>query len=322
MDLIHREYIGNGKALDFALISGYFTLDILTTIAFGAPLGFLTKNEDVFDYIKTSAQFFPIMELGSNHPTIFNILNSPLMASAQPKPTDKFGLGAILGHTNQVIDERFAAGAKPKNDMLGSFIKHGLSKLECQSESMLQLLAGADSTATALRTTVLHILTSPYVYGKLVKEIHETVSTGKASSPVIKNSEAQALPYLRAVIMEGLRMFMPLNGLAGRLPPKGGFTLNEVFIPEGTETGFAVYSMLRREDLFGHDADTFRPERWIDNDPAFIQSMEKNHELVFGSGRSSCLGKNIALMELRKTIFEVSKARPLDSFVGTPTDLF
>lgn len=306
IEVIRRDYIAKNKALDFAIIAAYFTLDILTQIAFGGALGFLTKNEDVFNYLQSSTDFYPIMELGSNHPTIFNFLKSPIMAGAQPKPTDKVGFGAVVGHTHKVVAERFAKDAKDQQDMLGSFVRHGLTELECQSESLLQLLAGADSTSTALRSTMLFILTSPYVYAKLGKEIRDTVDAGKASSPVIKNSEAQALPYLRAVIMEGLRMFMPLQGLAGRLPPKGGANLNGVFIPEGTEIGIATYTMLKRTDLFGPDADTFRPERWIEGDKEFIKSMEKNHELIFGAGRSSCLGKQIAWMELRKAFFEVN----------------
>ena len=52
--------------MDFAKIAQFFTLDSLTTIAFGYRSGFVTKNEDVYDYLKTSTAFFPIMELGTN----------------------------------------------------------------------------------------------------------------------------------------------------------------------------------------------------------------------------------------------------------------
>ncbi|KAK5275629.1 hypothetical protein LTR40_012736, partial [Exophiala xenobiotica] len=99
---------------------------------------------------------------------------------------------------------------------------------------------------------------------------------------------------------------MPLQGLAGRVSPyPDGATVNGVFIPPGTEVGIATYAMGHRRDFYGPDADTFRPERWIDNDPETIKGYGRINELVFGAGRSSCLGKRIALMELRKAIFEL-----------------
>ncbi len=313
LDLIQRAYVDKNEAMDFAVLAGYFTLDILTQIAFGQALGFLIKNEDLYDYHKSSSQFYPIMELSSNHPMILSILRSRIMQGAAPKPTDKIGFGAIVGVAHKAVAERFGPDPKKVQDMLGSFVNHGLTQQECEVETLLQILAGADSTATALRTTFLFILTSPSAYVRLREEIAAAVESGDVSYPVIKNSEAQNLRYLEACIQEGLRMFMPLQGLAGRVSPSpDGATVNGVFIPPGTEVGIATYAMGHRRDFYGPDADTFRPERWIDNDPETIKGYERINELVFGAGRSSCLGKRIALMELRKAIFEVSP-------VGTPS---
>jgi cytochrome P450 len=241
-------------------------LDILTQIAFGQALGFLVKNEDLDDDHKSSAAFYPIMELSSNHPTILSILNSRVMQGAAPKPTDKIGFGAIVGVAHKAVAARFGPDAKKIPDMLGSFIDHGLTQQECEVESLLQILAGADSTATA-RTTFLFILASPSAYAKLRCEITAAVDLGNVSFPVIKNTEAQSLPYLQACIQEGLRMFIPLPGLAGRISPyPDGATVNGIFIPPGTEVGIATYAVGHRRDIYGPDADTFRPERWIEND--------------------------------------------------------
>jgi len=189
--------------------------------------------------------------------------------------------------------------------MIGSFVRHGLTQTECESETLLQILAGSDSTATTLRSAFLYILTTPYVYANLLTEIKSAIEAGKVSYPVIKNSEAQSLPYLQACIKEGLRMYQPLCGLASRLSPPSGATVNGVFIPGGIEVGIGNYAMMKRTDFFGPDADTFRPERWINNDAEVVEQYTKIWELSFGTGRSSCLGKNIALMELGKVIFEL-----------------
>ncbi|EXJ58758.1 hypothetical protein A1O7_06188 [Cladophialophora yegresii CBS 114405] len=64
VDLTRRGYVQKNQALDFAKLAGYFTLAVLTQIAFGQALGFLVKIEDVYDYRKSSSAFYPIMELG------------------------------------------------------------------------------------------------------------------------------------------------------------------------------------------------------------------------------------------------------------------
>lgn len=310
LDLINREHVAKQTSFDFAQLAGFFTLDILSKIAFGHPVGFLTQNKDVYDYHKQTAAFYPVMELSSNHPTILAILNSPLMRGAAPKPTDKVGFGAIVGEAHKAVAERFGPESKHWDDMLGSFIRHGLTQQECEVEALLQILAGADSTATAFRTTFLFILSSPSAYRKLQEEIASAVEAGNVTFPIISNSEAQMLPYLQACIQEGLRMFMPLQGLAGRVAPKGGETVNGTYFPEGTEVGVATYAVGHRRDIYGPDADTFRPERWLDSDAEALRNYARTNELVFGSGRSSCLGKPIAMMELSKAIFEVS-IRPI-----------
>lgn len=311
LDLIRRDFVQKNEAMDFAKLAGYFTLDILTQIAFGQALGFLTKNEDLYDYHKSSTAFYPIMEMGSNHPTILAILNSRVMEGAAPKPTDKLGFGAITGVAHKAVAERFGPDAKKVQDMLGSFVNHGLTQQECEVESLLQILAGADSTATALRTTFLYILTSPPTYSKLREEMALAIEAGKIDYPVISNNQAQDLPYLQACIKEGLRMFMPLQGLAGRVSPyPDGTTINGVFIPPGTEVGMSTFAMNHRTDFYGPDAETFHPERWIENDAETVKGYERINELVFGTGRSSCLGKGIALMELGKAVFEVSHPHP------------
>lgn len=307
LNLIQLDYVTKNSSMDFSQLAGYFTLDILTQIAFGRSLGFLRANRDLYDYHKSTAAFYPIMELSSNHPMILAMLKSRVMQGTAPKPTDKVGFGAIVGEAHKAVAARFRPDAKEIQDMLGSFIKHGLTQQECEVESLLQILAGADSTATALRTTFLFILTSPSAYRNLQHEISIAVNAGNISFPVIKNSEARGLPYLQACIQEGLRMFMPLHGLAARVSPSpNGETVNGIYFPPGTEVGIATYATNHRCDIYGPDADTFRPERWIKNDPNTLRVYERTNELVFGVGRSSCLGKGIALMELSKAIFEVS----------------
>ncbi|KIW79697.1 hypothetical protein Z517_06311 [Fonsecaea pedrosoi CBS 271.37] len=310
VNLIQREGVEKRTSIDFAMFAQYFTLDSLTHIAFGHPFGFLIENRDLYDYNKSSTAFFPVMELGTNIPLIHSVLSSSLMqALAGPKPEDKAGLGAIIGIAQKIVAERFNPNSESKNerDMLNSFIRHGLTQLEAESESLLQILAGSDSTATTIRMTFLYILTNPAVYAKLRAEIDEAVSAGQISFPVVKNVEAnQALPYLQACIKEGLRLWQPLNGMQTKLSPRDEeIVVSGVRIPSDTQVGLSQHTMMRRKDLFGPDAAIFRPERWLEADPDTAKAYERVWELSFAAGRFTCLGKGIALMELNKVFVEL-----------------
>lgn len=281
-----------------ARLSQYFTLDVLTRIAFGTPFGYLTRNEDVYRYIEETTGFLSILELASNFTFINLILSSRLMRAFAPKPTDKTGMGAMLGVAKDVAAERYAPDAKTYPDMLGSFVKNGLSQQEAESESMLTILGGSDSTATAIRMTLLYILTTPSAYTRLIAELDANVNS--SSQPLIQFAVAKKLPYLQACIKEGLRMWPPFAGLQSKIAPPGGETVNGVFLPGGLEIGYNQHSTMRRKDVFGADANVFRPERWLEAVGEQLQEMERTLDMVFGSGRFSCLGKDVAMMELSK----------------------
>lgn len=89
------------------------------------------------------------------------------------------------------------------------------------------------------------------------------------------------------------------------VPPQGE-TVHGVFIPGGTLLGSNIPAVLRDVDIFGPDADIFRPERWLEVDEHKFVEMHTAVELMFGSGRWMCAGKPIAYLELFKTFFEVS----------------
>lgn len=213
----------------------------------------------------------------------------------------------------ELVGKRFGPKAVSRRDMLGSFIRHGLKEDELVSESLLQILAGSDTTATTLRATMLFLMSHPSAYHKLQEEIDTAVREGRASSPIIKYSEAHELPYLQAVIREGIRIWPTGTGLLTKVVPPEGDTVTvdgkRVFLPGGTNIGTCVWGVLRRKDVFGEDADAFRPERWLEASGDKLVYMHKTGDLAFGWGKYQCLGKNIAWMELSKAFFEVSLTR-------------
>lgn len=101
VNLIERKYISTGttlRALDFAQVAQYFTMDVLTDVAFGAPFGYLARDEDVHDYIKTIRSFMPVLELQTNHPVMNSLMSSRLVkALLAPTAQDRTGMGKVMG---------------------------------------------------------------------------------------------------------------------------------------------------------------------------------------------------------------------------------
>ncbi|KAI1484891.1 cytochrome P450 [Biscogniauxia mediterranea] len=221
----------------------------------------------------------------------------------------------------QIVGERLGPDGKDEKDMLGSFIRHGVPRRQCESEVLMQIVLGSDTTATAIRCTMLNIITAPHVYYRLQKEIDDAVAAGKVSSP-IRADEAKDLEYLQAVIYEGLRINLAFTGLTMKKVPPGGDTLDGRFVPAGTRVAQSILAIQRDKEVFGDDAELFRPERWLPGHDGERKedgedgkgeeawenkkrNMVQTVELVFGSGRWGCSGKTVAFLEMNKIYFEL-----------------
>lgn len=319
-DLVSTKYLtraGEGafKVMDLGRVTSFFTLDVISAVAFGQTFGFLDKDEDPFGYLENLAQMLPAIIVFGVYTELTNILKVPFIKAALPKSTDKRGLGRVMGFAAERVRERFGEKPVVRRDMLSAFIGKGLTQEELESETLTQITAGSDSTASSLRLTLHFISTSPPILARLLAEARAAIKAGNISRPVIKDAEARQLPYLQACIKEGLRVYPPVTGLLMKRVPDSGAQILvdgvEKFAPGGTQIGWNSWGMMRHEEIFGPDVEIYRPERWLPKNSSQaevdrIQKMNDTVTLAFGYGRFGCLGRGVATMELNKAIIEVS----------------
>ena len=302
---IDARLAGPGKSceLDFSKVAQFYTLDVITHMAFGAPFGYLTSDEDLHDYHATFKEQAPMISIINSMPSVSRFLNQGWMKKLwAPSARDAKGVGRLMGMAKSTVEERIRSG-KQDDDMLGSFLSHGMSPHQAEAEILTQLSAGTDSNSAALRGIFLHLITCNQAYLRLQTEIDQGIADGMISSPTTAE-EAVALPYLDAVVREGMRIWPPFAGLNIKKVKPEGETIKGQFIPGGTGIGVSFWG-IQRNPVFGEDVDTFRPERWVEADAEKRKAMEKVHDLVFGHGRYLCLGKSMVNMEIRQTIVEV-----------------
>ena len=126
------------------------------------------------------------------------------------------------------------------------------------------LIAGSDSTAIGLRAILYFLCRHANVYAKLQKEVDDAFNSGAISSPV-RYSEGAKLEYLNAVVTEALRAHAATGFVLEREVPEGGVTISGTFIPAGTIVGINSWVMHANKQVYGEDAEDFRPERWFDS---------------------------------------------------------
>ncbi|KAF2837633.1 cytochrome P450 [Patellaria atrata CBS 101060] len=308
VELIETKYVsgrGECKVMDLAEKAQFWSMDTMGRLAFGEGLGHCRGDADVYGFMKAVEQSVPVMMFFSSLPELHGLLEKTRVVDMlAPTKKDEAGMGRIIRIVEERVAERFGHEKKDVRDMLGSFVSHGLKQEEAESEAIILALAGSDTTATTLRATMLHLINNPPTMTKLYSEIDKAIREGTISSPA-KESETRQLPYLNAVIKEGLRIWPPAIGLIEKVVPPGGDTIKGLFLPEGTLVGYSGFAVQRDPTVFGEDAELFRPDRWLETSPEDLKKMEYSNDLVFGSGRFECLGKKVALVELQKVFVEL-----------------
>lgn len=150
--------------------------------------------------------------------------------------------------------------------------------------------AGADTTAIALTQILELLIRHPEHLATLRKEVDSVLAPGDIVAPFGKVKD---LPFLRAVLDEGLRIIPPTSaGLPRRTPPEGAMILGE-WIPGDTSVSMTIYTAHHDPTVFPNP-DEFQPHRWMDLEER--KRMEP-YFIPFSTGARGCIGRNISYLE-------------------------
>lgn len=108
---------------------------------------------------------------------------------------------------------------------------------------------------------------------RLLDEIRDANAAGNLS-PIVSWKESRQLPYLDACIKEAGRLHPPFGLNLERVVPLGGLEVCGQHLPAGTVVGMNGWVVHRDRDVFGQDASSWRPERWLEGDEENIKKME------------------------------------------------
>lgn len=304
--------------LDICKLVNFYAYDALANLTFGQVFGCLENEQDINGLIEGNAGFLRYgMTVGvfvEWHPILIRILQVLL-------PNGNSGLLHLIHIGEQAIKNMKSSA---ENDMVDnektsnrphSFVslfqeKHFKNPSTFTAEDVSfhmipNIVAGADTSSAALNTAIYFLSKNPRVLAKLRRELDEWAESqkGRTAESVISPTEAQALPYLQAVLKETNRILPGFGSDLKRVVPEGGLVLAGQFIPAGNVVSINPHVANANRDVFGLDAGEFRPERWLSHDENVAQMDQ--YFLTFGRGPRVCIGKNIALLLLNTLIPEL-----------------
>lgn len=301
-----------GREVDLGDWLHWYAFDVITTIAFSNRLGFMEARGDVQGVIKALSTRLKYVTTVGQAPYLHRYLaGNPVLGKVArfyrdteiaslysvkywmrcvmtkvihifQNPESLNPTGYLIGFITQQVHRRESKdpSTMQSKDLLGRFkrFRNGekvMDDKELMSHAAANVLAGSDTTASTLRALFYYLCRTPAAHAKLLAEIDEAEGNGQLSDPVTFE-EAQQLRYFQAVVKEALRMHPAIGLLLERVVPKDGAEIGGVCLPEGTIIGMNPWVAARDRSVYGDDAYTFRPERWLEADAAQLKLMERN----------------------------------------------
>ncbi|KAF1358688.1 cytochrome P450 [Lizonia empirigonia] len=306
-------FVSRNEDVDLGLWLEMYAYDNVGSVFFGKPFGFLETSSDYEGHIAAVYKAMPLLSFVSMAPSY---AQSALLIAAAAIPSLLRAVVAVDDIRKTAVRETAEAMARTshaqRHDLLTRLLqiveekgeKTGVTHHEVTGEMWAAVIAGADSTAGGLRSVFYHLIKHPSVLAKLTAEIDSAYANNTLTHPV-QYSQVTTLPYLVAVCKEAARIWPSFQFVMPRYAPAQGLQLpNGFLVPAGYRVGINPYVVQRDTSLFGEDAETFRPERWLEADADQLRKMNAAM-LVFEAGTRTCTGQHLTTAEIYKIVPEL-----------------
>lgn len=280
--------------------TNYMAFDVMGDLCFGKAFGMLERPDNRFaiDLISNATKrhlicgtYLPIHEYHLDKLLFRNI-------AAGRQRYMQYSKAQVAERTKSGLDvdrkDFFYHLLKAKDPESGK----GFAPAELWGESNLLIIAGSDTTSTALAAAFFYLTHNPSTLQKLTAEIRSAFTDVEeiAIGPTISG-----LQYLRACIDEAMRLSPSVGGLLPRQVLHGGMEVEGKFIPEGTIVGVPHYA-IHHNPVYFPEPFQYKPERWIvGSEPGITAETVATSQSAFcpfSIGPRGCIGKGMAYVEL------------------------
>lgn len=290
------------KPFDLTMAYSCFTADAISGYSFGESFGFLDQDSWYPNFREPLAamlspvfvfRFFPFLKASA--------AMGKYLVDYMPPST------ALMVRTLQIDMPEKMRKARADLDagitydrptVFGTILDSDLVSLEKEPQRLADeaagvIGAGTETTSWAMAVMTYHLLTKPELLAKLRAELQQVIKDPKQ---LPSWTELENLPYLGAVIQEGLRLSYGVSARTARVPTEENLVFKgewnkrpiEYIIPQGYAIGMSSAVTHHDEKAFPNSYE-FIPERWLDENNNRRKDVERSM-LAFSKGSRSCLG--------------------------------
>ncbi|OTB04507.1 hypothetical protein M426DRAFT_320624 [Hypoxylon sp. CI-4A] len=322
---LETEFKGSGRVISLNYMWASLTADMIMELAFGCSSN-MSQAPDFRSSIPES--LFSVAFL-AHYTTHFQIIGT--MMKYLPDPVLHFLLPAakpllefretMRKRVQEIMSEEKSQSSKRTvfHDILASNILNQDKSLErLTQEAILVNGAGIETTTWTLTVASCYVLCNPSINQCLREELRTAMPD---PDRILPWDELENLPYLKAVIMEGLRLSF---GSVQRLPRVNRLWSLKYFdqeIPPNTPVAMDAFHMHMNEVIFPNPRE-FLPERWL-GDPKGPDGLRplSQYLVSFSRGSRGCVGKDLAMMELYVAMATLFRRHELELFETSREDV-
>ena len=323
-----------GGVIDLQPLVFRLTLDVTTAYLFGESVKSLAKSASS-DQVHFAEAFNVAQDYVAKRmrlPSLYWLIDGRAFQEA---------CNTVHQFVDAIIDRGLSSDrsndrTRNKFEFLDVLAQNCSDRTVLRSQIINILVAARDTTACLISWSIFLLLRHP----KALKRLKDEIDSSIGDLREISRSDLMRMNYLQNTLKESklpsiiivpmkdfvlltstspaLRLYpsVPVNSRVATqdttLPVGGGPDFSQpVFVRKGTVVAYNVYSMHRRPDFYGMDAELFRPERWeehmpLDDDPV----TSKWGYLPFNGGPRTCLGLDFGKTEAAYTIVRLLQRFP------------
>ena len=212
----------------------------------------------------------------------------------------KEAIHVVNNIAEEMINKRREMGFSTRNDLLSRFMSSVQNDNKYLRDIVVSfLLAGRDTVAAALIGFFFLLSKNPNVEMMIREELDRVMDPNQEFASF---EQMRQMHYLNAAVFESMRLFPPVQ-FDSKFAQEDDVLPDGTFVRKGTRVTYHPYAMGRMERVWGPDYLEFKPERWL-REGVFVPEDPFKYP-VFQAGVRICLGKELALVEMKSVVAAV-----------------
>ncbi|GFF89445.1 isotrichodermin C-15 hydroxylase [Aspergillus udagawae] len=286
-------------------MTDYFAFDVMSNIIFGVPWS--TLRSPTYRFVpevieKSNVRVGTLAQL----PELSLFRLDKYLFPEAIKARDIF-----IKFVDEMLTQGIQAAAKTGKGVFATLANAKdpetglpLRNRELGGESATLIVAGTDTTSTAMAACFFYLSRNRAAYERAAAEVRNAF---QSSEEIRMGAQMNQCTFLRACIDESMRMSPSAASSLWREAEEAGATVDGQYIPPGVDVGTCIYSIHHNPSYYPQPF-SFKPERWIASECRAVQGdvgLARSAFNPFSIGPRSCIGKSLAYVELHLALANV-----------------